>query len=72
MRGLARREPNPFYSARRHHHSQLATEVHATGRQRRWRRIKEVLIHVGLFIAGVVLGTMAGLIVLSLLEKWLG
>jgi hypothetical protein len=72
MTGPKRREPNAFYASKYPRYSlPPVKESRVAERPRKRGRIKEVLVHVGLFIAGLVLGTVAGLIVLSLLERWL-
>ncbi len=65
------REPGSFYYRYRRRHPQPIGELRAAGSLRKRRWIKEVLIHVGLFVAGLVVGTAVGLITLSLLERWL-
>jgi hypothetical protein len=73
MRELKHKELNPFYSYRyRRYGLRSAGESQTAGSPRKRSKVKEVLIHVGLFIAGLIAGTVAGLIVLSLAERWIG
>jgi len=65
-----RKGPNPFY-ARKWQRYSLPPADYVADSPRKWERIKEILIHIGLFVSGLVVGTIAGLIALSLLERWL-
>jgi hypothetical protein len=63
---------NSFYSYRyRRYGLRHTDEPQMAGSPQKMGRIKEVLVHIGLFIAGLVVGTVVGLIVLSLAEQWL-
>ncbi len=73
MKNPVRKEPNSFYAGRYRRYSlpPVKDHDHAADRPRKRGRVRETLIYVGLFIAGLVMGTIAGLVVLSLLERWL-
>jgi hypothetical protein len=71
MRKPQHKEPNPFYTRKYQHYPLPPVKKHAAERPQKWERIKEILVNVGLFLAGLVLGTMVGLIALSILEQWL-
>jgi hypothetical protein len=74
MRDPKRKELNSLrlYGSRYRRYGLRSIDEPQTGSSpRKWSKVKEVLIHAGLFIAGLITGTVAGLIVLGLVERWL-